>query len=378
MRRAVAALAALLAVPSLAGAQRYWKDALYPLLYYTTTDKWWFGAHYARFSPVTVFEQPERYHASVSGDVAFSTEGSYRAVALADLPDWWDGWRASLSITAMRLNRLGYFGLGNATAFVRDSISPAGPYYYSVSRRTEQIRVTVQRRIAGDLRALVGTVLDRTTYRALPGDNVFRQDLASGTVDSASREYRDVVGRVGLVFDTRDNELDPHRGLLIEALAARGDGYSRLTGQARGYLQPFEPLTIAGRVALEGMPGSPPLAPLAEMESSELAFVAVGGYYSLRGYWEGRYAGPGKLLGGIEARYALLWAPAVLEVKLVAFYDVGRVFGPGESVRLTTAGLHHGGGGELAVRLGRNGLLTAGVGAGAEGARLLFGTTWSY
>lgn len=378
MRYALAVAAWLAALPSLAGAQRYWKDTLYPFAYYTTADKWWFGAHYGRFSPVTVFEQPERYHASVSGDVAFSTEGSYRAVALADLPAWWEGWRATLSFTGLRLNRLGYFGLGNGTAFVTDSVSPAGPYYYAVSRRTEQVRLTVQRRVVGDLRALVGTVLDRTTYRPLPGDNVFKQDLATGTVDSASLRYRDLVGRVGLVFDSRDNEVDPHRGLFVEALAARGDGYSRLTGQARGYVQPVEPLTIAGRVAIEAMPGSPPLAPLAEMESSDVSFVAVGGYYSLRGYYDGRFAAPGKLLGGVEARYALLWAPGVLEVKLVAFYDVGRVFGRNESVRLTATGLHHGGGGEVAIRLGRNGLLTTGVGVGAEGPRLLFGTTWSY
>jgi outer membrane protein assembly factor BamA len=114
------------------------------------------------------------------------------------------------------------------------------------------------------------------------------------------------------------------------------------------------------------------------MESSERPFVTLGGYYSLRGYYDGRFAGPGKLLGGLEARYSLLWAPSVLEVKLVGFYDVGRVFGQGEDVRFTTDGLHHGGGGELAARFGRNTLIVLGVGAGAEGAQFLFGTTWSY
>ena len=68
----------------------------------------------------------------------------------------------------------------------------------------------------------------------------------------------------------------------------------------------------------------------------------------------------------------------MLEAKLVAFYDVGRVFGPGEEVALTTDGLHHGAGGEIAVRFGRNSLITAGVGFGAEGSQFLFGTTWSY
>jgi len=140
-------------------------------------------------------------------------------------------------------------------------------------------------------------------------------------------------------------------------------------------LQVFHNLVRNG---IEAMPGNPPLAPLTLMESSEQPFVSMGGYYSLRGYYDGRFAGPGKLLGGIEARYALLWAPSVLEVKLVGFYDVGRVFGPGEEVAFTTEGLHHGGGGEIAVRFGRNSLITAGVGFGAEGSQFLFGTTWSY
>src|SRR5256885_12284697 len=80
------------------------------------------------------------------------------------------------------------------------------------------------------------------------------------------------------------------------------------------------------------------------METSERPFVAVGGYNSLRSYYNGRFTGPGKLIGGLEARYAVLLVPSVVELKLVAFYDAGRVFGPGEGVRLTTARLHRAGG----------------------------------
>jgi len=114
------------------------------------------------------------------------------------------------------------------------------------------------------------------------------------------------------------------------------------------------------------------------MESSDRPFTAVGGYRSLRGFYDARFVGRGKLLGGIEARYAVLWAPSILELKLVAFYDVGRVFDAGERWRLTTAGLHRSGGGELALRFLRNSLLVVGYGRGSEGGQLLFGTSWSY
>jgi outer membrane protein assembly factor BamA len=97
----------------------------------------------------------------------------------------------------------------------------------------------------------------------------------------------------------------------------------------------------------------------------------------LRGYYDSRFIGPDKLLAGVEARFALLYAPTILEVKLVGFYDVGRVF-PAGGLRLTTQDLHSSAGGELMLRLGRNGILVAGAGFGEDGGQFLFGTTWSY
>jgi len=63
---------------------------------------------------------------------------------------------------------------------------------------------------------------------------------------------------------------------------------------------------------------------------------------------------------------------------VVAFYDAGRVFGPGEAVRLTTTDLHRSGGGEVALRLLRNSLLVMGYGHSSEGGQFLFGSSWSY
>jgi hypothetical protein len=135
---------------------------------------------------------------------------------------------------------------------------------------------------------------------------------------------------------------------------------------------------LAGRVGIERMTGAPPVAAQLTMESSDGPFIALGGYRSLRGYYDARFVGPGKLVGGVEARYALLWSPRLIELKLVAFYDAGRVFATGESARLTGDGLHSAAGGEVALALFRNTLFVLGFGKGSEGTQVLFGTTWSY
>src|SRR2546430_14193553 len=62
----------------------------------------------------------------------------------------------------------------------------------------------------------------------------------------------------------------------------------------------------------------------------------------------------------------------IVELKVVAFFDAGRVFGPGEAVRLTTRGLHRSGGGQLALRFLRSSLLVVGYGRGSEGGEVVF------
>jgi len=365
------------AAPALA-AQRYWRANFYPYLSYSTGDGLWGALHYGRYSPLGFVERPEPSRAALNLDVGASTQGSYRVALDAWAPAWWDGWRLRGTFGAIRQNHLGYYGLGNDTRYVADSVTLAGGSFYRVSRTRVAARVTLQRRVLGPVRLLVGGSVARTDFHALPGPSVFRTDISAGRVDAATVPFSDGIARVGVVLDTRDSEVDPHSGVAIEGLFASGNGYTRTTGQARVYVRPVRRLVLAARLGAEGMGGHPPLAVQQDMEASEVPFVAVGGYRSLRGYYEGRFTGPGKLLGGLEGRYALVAFGDAVELKLVAFYDAGRVFGSGEAVRLTRAGLHESGGAELALRLLRNSLVVAGYGRGSEGGQFLFGTSWSY
>jgi outer membrane protein assembly factor BamA len=377
--RALPLLALLLAAdPPGAAAQRHWSSSFAPYAYFSTVDGLWLAGHVKRYSPVGVEERPEPDRAWIQLTAGASTAGSRLARLDAAAPGWWDGWRVRVTLGARRHNRFPYFGLGNDSRFAADSVGDDRPFFYQVSRSTLGARLTVQRRVAGPLRALVGAGVERTGFRELPGDNVFRRDHAAGVVDSGTVPFSDAVLRVGLVLDTRDHEIDPHHGVLLETVYVTGRGYGRATGWAHAWVQPVARVWLAARVGGERMTGAVPLAAQTTMEASEDALIALGGYRSLRGYPDARFTGPTKLLGSLEARWALLWVPSLFELKLGLFYDTGRVFAPGEAFRLTTDGLHHGWGGEVGLRVGRNGLLVVGAGFGREGWELLFDTGWAF
>jgi outer membrane protein assembly factor BamA len=372
----VALSAARVAVAQQAPSRHYWDYTYTPYGYYSSIDGWWLYGYARVYSPIGFRERPEPNRAAVTLTGGASTQGSFLVELDAQAPALWEGWRIGFTLDYIRANRLGYFGIGNDTRYLNDSITPLAPYFYAVSRTSELARLQVQRRLLGPVRALAGASFEHTTFRDLPGDGVFRRDQAAGVADSVP--FNDAAARIGLVADTRDNEIDPHQGVLAEALYATSRHYTRTTLGVQAYVHPLEKLVLAGRIMGERIRGSSDISVQQTIESSGRPYIALGGYRSLRGYYDSRFIGPGKLVGGLEARYALLYAPTILEVKLVGFYDVGRVFGPGEDLRLTTHGLHTGVGGELAMRFGRNTLIAVGVGFGKDGSQLLFGSTWSY
>ena len=136
--RAAAALVGTLAldpaIPTPLAAQRYWRENLYPYAYYSTIDGLWGAFHYGRYSPLDAVERPEPDLASASFDAGASTQGSYAVAVDAQAPAWWEGWRARLTLTTARSNRMGYYGLGNDTQYAVDSLTTAGSYFYRVSR----------------------------------------------------------------------------------------------------------------------------------------------------------------------------------------------------------------------------------------------------
>src|SRR5262249_15214450 len=255
--------------------KREWVDHLYPFIYYTSADKLWVAGHYDWSSSIGYSERPEPYAGKVALDVGASTQGSYVVILDAQAPAYWEGLRLGLTLSLLRANRLGYYGQGNNTIYDPDS-SAASSYFYRVSRTNQASRLTVQRKIAGPLRLLAGGSLEHASFRALPGTTLYQRDSVG--------PFSDAVARAGLIVDTRDLEVAPHRGIFAEALVATGHGYTRVTGSVHGYVHPFDRLILAGRLGAENISGTAPISVQQTMETSEGQVVAVGGTRSLRGY----------------------------------------------------------------------------------------------
>ena len=188
-------------------------------------------------------------------------------------------------------------------------------------------------------------------------------------------------GRLTLVYDSRDSEFDPKRGLFAETSiqeGSGGDGYTRFTGVVRGYIPLREGTTIATRIAGSGMTGDPPLNALFEVPTwGNTVIPVVGGISSNRGYDFQRLAGEDVLLFNADIRHDLLNLGDYGAFTLIAFFDAARVF-QGEPFKLTTEDMKIGAGGGLAIRLLRFTIWTFNFAGGSDGFKFTAGTGWAF
>src|SRR5206468_10406760 len=164
-RGAPAARRSVAAQPA-AHSPREWVDHLYPFFYYSSIDGFWAAGHYDWSSAIGFADRPEPNFGRVAFDAGASTQGSYLVMADAQAPAYWDGWRLGLTLSLTRANRLGYYGQGNSTTYDRDSTTGRS-YFYRVSRRTHGARLTLQRRVVGPVRVLVGGTFEHADFREL-------------------------------------------------------------------------------------------------------------------------------------------------------------------------------------------------------------------
>ncbi len=144
----------------------------------------------------------------------------------------------------------------------------------------------------------------------------------------------------GFLVDTRDNEVAPNRGGLLELSARFAPAFPGSTGafagpfaSARGYfgLVP-DRLVLATRLMAEWLFGDVPFFDLVRWGGS-VPIMGVGGYETVRGMPFGRWRAPGKAVGNVELRIDLFQHRLFkrqMRWQLVPFVDVATVWGAGE------------------------------------------------
>jgi hypothetical protein len=334
--------------PLLAARVRYWKPAAYEDLVTTKAEL------------------------ELNAGIGF--RGTRFAVATATVPRLGNGWRAFGLLGAFREARFGFYGLGNATV-KDDALTEDNKLYYRVRRRTYRLDAEITRKLIGPLHAALLGELVSAKYTA-PDDqaSLFAQTFGP------ELDNQDASARLALLFDTRDNEYNTQRGLLLEfggQLATGGGNYERLYGIARGWITPREGTTLAVRLAGSELYGAPTLDARFIIPGWERPVLVLGGNFSHRGLDLPRFAGEGVLFGNFEVRQEIFGFGDLGALGVIGFVDAGRVF-EGEEFRLTFDDLKWGGGGGIAIRILRSTIFTFTVGRGPDGTNIDLNSGWFF
>ncbi len=375
-------------IPDLPTLGENWTDLGYPKLFYTPRDGLTGGIYYAQMHPPGYRDwfDPQPYRASIALDGQISTSGSYKLGLYARMPNILPGWRFTMEAETRRRARQNYFGVGNRTERDGGNVTDAQPHYYHTDHRRTLLRGEIQKRVVPHLRVLGGFHAERWQFDTLPGVSLLGTQANSGLSLPLGTPTADVSARLGLVFDTRNDEIAPMRGILLEAIFGVADStvagalsYTRTTLSASGFWSPSEQLTLAGRVLAQAMTGSPALGSYMLIEASDKSFEGYGGWRSNRGLAGLRYMGEDLLFANLETRYQVVGERHVVAASLLGFIDVGRVFQPGEDgFRLTLDGMHVSVGGGPVLSFGRVAVLGTTMAVGQDGFAIHVMTDWAF
>jgi hypothetical protein len=313
---------------------------------------------------------PNRRPPAVSKAVGIETRlagsGTRGAILTYDAPGAWRDWRLLAQVGAERLERAPFYGAGNGST-IADSLSNR---FYRYSLLRTGALVEVQRHLFGPLRLHAGLQWRHYHARPLPDTGAFGVYLAGAPADSMP--FSVLETRAGLLFDTRDFEATPDRGVFLEAMvahAARGASYDRYLLSAREFA-PFgyyQQLVLGLRQTVELASGTVPLAVQFERLTTWYPEDGFGGATSLRLYAPGRFLAPNRAVASVDLRYKVLDAPfpkSPLRLWVLGFADAGRVWDAGQTP--SWSGVHWSAGLGGRIQFGKGTLFGLDIGGNDE------------
>lgn len=292
-----------------------------------------------------------------------------------------------------------YYGIGNASINLRPwkridrDTAPvawaAARRYYDYQQVRPYLQVEALARIAGDLEAY-GALNVWWNWVTLITDSKLVEDLNGTAGDDVTAmllgagRHGVLEGTAGLVYDTRDDEAYPTRGMYHE-LGVRGGptfelpgGYGGLHLQTRFYAPLLDDwLVVAARIMVDALFGDPPFPELARFGGQRPDY-GPGGAVSTRGVPLQRYHGKIKLISNLElrsklVRHMLLKRPFAFGLQ--TFVDLARVWTDwtaSPALDGSAIGLKVGLGGGLRLYWGSNFVVRGDVGWSPDGLGVYF------
>jgi outer membrane protein assembly factor BamA len=270
-----------------------------------------------------------------------------------------------LRLSYTREQRLQYSGIGNASTKLPDSQDEASRY----SRVHPTADLQGELRLNRILRLLWG-ISFTPNWLDIPPNSRLATDLREGSETvrrllSDPRDHSVLIFSYGASVDTRDNMVDPTRGVYCAArmdLAPGESGvfrhrWSRTNGSARAFIPLIDSyLTLAGRVVTDLLLGDAPFYELPRYDSTS----AIGGGSGVRGIPAQRYYGKIKVFGNLELRSQLVRFRLFnkdTRLGLTGFFDAGRVWAEyhaNPELDGTAVGIKYGTGAGVRVAAGKS------------------------
>jgi hypothetical protein len=320
----------------------HWGFAATPLLNFSSDTGFGFGA---RAKVQRIADGVAPYWLSLEAQAYGSTGGTQLHFLSVDFPSLaGSGWRLDALGGYWRNVAAQYYGLGD-----HPRLPEGGADTFIES--TPIVRVRARRRLIDSLSVQLGYRFMWQGVEAAAGTRLER-DAPFG---AAGGPYSELA--VGLAWDTRDDELVPTRGVLLEssarstlhALGSTGNSIG-VYSSAAAYVPIIGGLLVAGRVAVDAAWGDIPFnrqGDFGTLLSPFLVVAGVGGGLTVRGLLQSEYVGKLKLVSNLELRFPLFGFQLFgerLALSGVAFADAGQV--DWGAVRL-------GAGGGLRIRWGK-------------------------
>lgn len=334
------------------------------------------------------------YDGFVALEAAWGTRSSRFITARFRAPNLVKGWRLAADLGAVREGRFGYYGQGpEGQGASVDTDADLGSNFFRVHRTRYSARVELTRQLRSRLYAAAAGGIAHYRYASFADGEAFRTDFFDAPLTGT-----DATGRLSLILDTRNNEVVPTKGLLLEAgvfagsgkfeernlapggggpvASFSGSGYTGLYAHLRGFISPLRSTTLAGRLAVRSLGANAPLDARYQMPGWERDVTVYGGADSHRSFVRGRFVGRGVLFSSLDVRHTLIDVGDYGAVVVVAFLDAGRAFA--EAPKLTLKRWQVGGGAGIAIKVIRAALLSINFATGPDGFTFSMGNGWAF